>query len=265
VRAKLEDELKTQQAQGKFAEAAETFSNGAYEQSDTLKPLAQRLKLDIKTAVGLQRVPSPGTIGVLANPKLLTAIFGSDALDKKHNTEAVETAPNQLVTARVTAHAPAHTLSLAEVRPQVKARLLLNRSTEMAKSQGAASLAQWKAKPESASLKESATVSRDRGQTITGPLLEALMGADAQTLPVWVGVDLGSQGYAVARIDKVLPRDEPAAAVAAQERSQFAQWLASAESQAYLEVLKARFKAQIKGPRPTTADAGVTNSAQARQ
>lgn len=265
VRAKLEDELKAQQAQRKFAEIAETFSNGAYEQSDSLKPLAQRLKLDIKTATGLQRSPAPGTTGVLANPKLLAAIFGPDALDKKHNTEAVETASNQLVTARVTAHAPAHTLALADVRPQVKARLLLSRSTEMAKTQGAESLAQWKAKPDAAVLKEAATVSRDRGQTITGPLLEALMGADAQTLPAWVGVDLGAQGYAVARINKVLPRDEPAATVAAQERTQFAQWLASAESQAYLEVLKARFKVQIKVPRPATAVAGANNSGGAGQ
>ena len=265
VRAKLEDELKAQQAQRKFAEVAETFSNGAYEQSDTLKPLAQRLKLDIKTAVGLQRIPAPGASGVLANPKLLAAIFGPDALDKKHNTEAVEVASNQLVTARVTAHTPAHTLALADVRPQVKARLLLTRSTEMAKAQGAASLAQWKAKPDVATLKETATVSRDRGQAITGPLLEALMGADAQTLPAWVGVDLGAQGYAVARINKVLPRDEPAATVAAQERSQFAQWLASAESQAYLEVLKARFKVQIKVPRPAATLAGANNSGEAGQ
>lgn len=250
VRAKLEDELKAQQAQRKFAEVAETFSNGAYEQSDTLKPLAQRLKLDIKTAAGLQRIPAPGASGVLANPKLLAVIFGSDALEKKHNTETVETAPNQLVTARVTAHASAHTLALDDVRPQVKARLLLTQSNEMAKAQGAASLAQWKAKPDTAALKEAATVSRDRGQTITGPLLEALMGTDAQALPAWVGVDLGAQGYAVARINKVLPRDEPAATVAAQERSQFAQWLAAAESQAYLELLKSRFKVQIKASRP---------------
>ncbi len=260
VRSKLEDEIKTQQAQRKFAEVAETFSNGAYEQPEALKPLAQRLKLDIQTASGLQRTPQPGASGVLANPKLLAAIFGPDALDKKHNTEALETASNQLVTARVTAHTPARTLPLADVRAQVKARLLLSRSTEMAKAQGASSLAAWKASPDSASFKETVTVSRDRGQAITGPLLDALMGADAQTLPAWVGVDLGAQGYSVARINKVLPREAPAANVAVQERMQFAQWLASAEAQAYLEVLKSRFKVQIKVPRPSTALAAGTNS-----
>ena len=265
VRSKLEDEIKAQQAQRKFAEVAEIFSNGAYEQSDSLKPLAQRLKLDIQTATAVQRTPQIGASGVLANPKLLAAVFGPDVLDKKNNTEAVETAPNQMVTARVSAHTLARTLPLAEVRPQVRARLLLERSTDMAKVLGAASLAAWKASPETASLKETATVSRDRGQAVTGPLLEALMSADAQSVPVWVGVDLGTQGYAVARINKVLSREAPAALVAAQERGQFAQWLASAETRAYLELLKSRFKAQIKVARPSTALAAANGGSEAGQ
>ncbi len=249
-RAKLEAELKNQQAQRKFAEVAETFSNGAYEQADSLKPLAERLKLDIQTAKGVQRKAAPGTTGPLANAKLLEALFAPDAIEKKHNTEVVETGASELTTARVSAHTPARTLPLADVKAQVKARLLASRASELAKSEGAARLAAWKASPDSAVLKESVVVSRDRGQAITGALLNALMGADAQTLPAWVGVDLGAQGYALARINKVLPRAEPEASAAAQERTQVTQWLASAEAQAYLELLKARFKVQIKVPRP---------------
>ena len=197
----------------------------------------------------------------MANPKLLAALFGPDALEKKHNTEVIETGSNELVTARVSVHTPARTLPLDEVRAQVKARLLSSRSNEMAKAEGAARLAAWKASPDTASLKESLVVSRERGQAINGGLLEALMGADTQTLPAWVGVDLGAQGYAVARVNKVLPRSEPEAAAAAQERTQFSQWLASAETQAYVELLKKRFKVQIKVPRPdASAPAADKNS-----
>ncbi len=259
-RAKLESELKNQQAQRKFAEVAETFSNGAYEQSDTLKPLAERLKLDVQTAKGVQRKPAPGTTGALANAKLLEALFAADALEKKHNTEVVETASNELVTARVSVHTAARTLPLADVKAQVKARLLASRSSEMAKAEGTARLAAWKASADTAALKESVLVSRERGQAITGTLLNALMGADTQTLPAWVGVDLGAQGYVVARINKVLPRSEPEAAAAAQERTQFTQWLASAEAQAYLELLKARFKVQIKVQRPDPGAAAADNN-----
>jgi peptidyl-prolyl cis-trans isomerase D len=260
VRATLETELKNQQAQRKFAEVAESFSNGAYEQSDTLKPLAERLKLEVKTAKGLLRNPAPGATGVLANPKLLAAVFSPDALDKKHNTEVIEIGSNELVTARVAAHTSARTLPLDEVRAQVRARLLSSRATEMAKNEGAARFAAWKANPDAATLKESAVVSRERGQAITGTLLEGLMGADTQKLPAWVGVDLGTQGYAVARINKVLPRTEPEAAAASQERTQFAQWLASAEAQAYLELLKKRFKVQIKVPRPDSSTTALPNN-----
>jgi len=256
-RANLEAELKNQQAQRKFAEAAESFANGAYEQSDTLKPLAERLKLEIKTAKGLQRNAAPGTSGVLANPKLLAALFSPDAVEKKHNTEVIETGSSELVTARVSVHTPARTLPLDEVRVQVKARLLSSRAGETAKAEGIARLAAWKTSPDASSLKEAVVVSRERGQAINGGLLEALMGADAQTLPAWVGVDLGAQGYAVARINKVLPRNAPEAAAAAQERTQFSQWLASAETQAYVELLKKRFKVQIKVPHPESLAAAA--------
>jgi peptidyl-prolyl cis-trans isomerase D len=47
----LEAELKNQQAQKKFAESADTFTNGVYEQSDSLKPVADKLKLAVQTAV----------------------------------------------------------------------------------------------------------------------------------------------------------------------------------------------------------------------
>ena len=50
------------------------------------------------------------------------------------------------------------------------------------------------------------------------------------------------QGYLVARIDKVLPADLPADQLDAM-RTQFAQVLAQAESQAYLQALKNRFGA----------------------
>lgn len=264
VKTTLEGELKTQQAQRKFAELAEVFSNGAYEQSDSLKPLAERLHLDIKTATGLEQKASPGTSGVLANPKLLAAIFSSDALDKKHNTEAVEIAPNQLATARITAHSPARTLALDVVRGKAKARLLTNRALELAKKEGQSALAKWKTTSTTTPLQESVLVSRDKGQTITGTLLDAIMGADSQTLPAWVGVDLDTQGYAVARIDKVLSRTEPANEAAAQERAQITKWLASAESQAYLETLKKRFKVQLKVAKPSSTAAAHADAPNAQ-
>jgi peptidyl-prolyl cis-trans isomerase D len=100
VRAEVESEVRKQLAQARYSEAAEQFGNLVYEQSDSLQPAADKLKLQIQTAT-VPRQPQPGATGPLASPKLLDAIFGADALRNKRNTEAIETGPSQLVSARV--------------------------------------------------------------------------------------------------------------------------------------------------------------------
>ncbi|MBK9235639.1 MAG: SurA N-terminal domain-containing protein [Rhodoferax sp.] len=259
LRPSIESDLKTQQAQRKFAESAEAFTNGVYEQSDSLKPVADKLKLEIRTASGLARKPAPGATGVLANPKLLAAIFGPDAIEKKRNTEAVETASNQLVSARITQYTPAKTIAFADVRANVRERVVASRANELAKKDGADKLAVWKSNPAAASLPAAVVVSRDRPQNLPQPVLNAALRADTSVLPGFVGVDLGEQGYAVVKVNKTVPRDAPAAEAAKQDRAQYAQWWGVAEGQAYYALLKDRFKVQIKVPRPTSvgADASV--------
>jgi peptidyl-prolyl cis-trans isomerase D len=222
-----------------------------YEQSDTYKSIAEKLKLEIKTASNVQRKPLPDAKGALANVKLLTAVFSADSVEKKRNTEAIEVGPNQLVSARITQYAPARVLPLAEVRTAVRERLVSSRSAELAKKEGAAKLQAWMAQPDAAKLAAAVVVSRDQQtQAVAPAIMDQVMHADTTKLPAWVGVDLGSQGYAVVRINKVMERNAPAEAQAKQERAQYAQWVASAENQAYYAVLKGRYKAQINVPKP---------------
>ena len=250
MREKLEGELKTQQAQKKFAEQAEVFTNAVYEQADSLQAAADRLKLGIQSANGVFKKPAKGTPGPLANAKLLAALFSADALEKKHNTEAIETGPNQLVAARITKHYPARTRPLDEVKAEVKARLLQSRAQEMAKKEGEAKLSDWKKQADEGKLGAASVVSRDQSANMSQPLLDAILRADTASLPVWVGVDLGAQGYAVARVNKVLQRTPPQEGIAEQERGQMSRWIAGAEWDAYYELLKTRFKVQIKVAKP---------------
>jgi len=246
ARAQLEPELKRQQAQKAYAEAAEQFSNLVYEQADSFKPVADKLGLSIRTAKDLQRGGQAGE-GVLASPKLLKAIFADDALRGKHNTEALELGGNQLVSARVLQHRPAATRPLAEVAPQVRQRLIQQRAVELAVAEGKARLDAWKGGA-AASLPAAVVVSRAQAQNLSQPVVAAALSAalrDGQ--PAWVGVDLGGQGYAVVRVNKALGREAPAADVAKQEREQLGQLWAEAEVQAYLQALKTRYKAKILG------------------
>jgi peptidyl-prolyl cis-trans isomerase D len=246
ARTSLEPELRAQLAQRKFAEVAEAFTNGVYEQSDSLKAVADRLKLDVKTAANLQRQPLPGATGPLANAKLLEAIFSADSLEKKRNTEALELGANQLVSARVVSYSPARPLALSEVKTQVRERLVASRALEQAKKEGTEKLAALQANPAAVTMPASVTVSRDAAQGLAGAVVDAALKVNPAKLPGFTGVDVGGQGYAVVRVNKVLPRNAVEEAKSKQEQSQYAQWVAAAESSAYYESLKQRFKVQIK-------------------
>jgi peptidyl-prolyl cis-trans isomerase D len=247
-RAKLETEVRTQLAQRKFAEAAEQFTNMVYEQSDSLKPVADRLKLDIQQANDLGREMPAGSSPV-SNAKLLAAIFSQDSIEKKRNTEAVELAPNHLAAARITQYSPARTLPFDEVKTRVQELLVQQQATERARTEGVAKLAEWKASPDAAKLPAAIVVSREAKQQQPSALVEAALRASTQTLPAWVGVDLGSGGYAVVKVEKVIPRDASNATGRDRERDQYAQWWASAEGLAYYRLLKEKFKVEIKAAR----------------
>ena len=263
LREKLEAELKTQQAQRKFAEQAEVFTNAVYEQADSLQAAADRLKLNIQSANGVPKSPGRGAAGPLANAKLLAALFSADTIEKKHNTEAIETGPSQMLAARINKHYPARTRPMDEVKAEVKDRLLQSRAQELAKKEGEAKLADWKKQADEGKLGATTVLGRDQAAPGMSPvLMDAIMRADTSVLPAWVGVDLGAQGYAVARVNKVAARNAPPPSVADQERGQMARWLAGAEWDAYYEVLKKRFKVQIKIAKPQAAASAALATAE---
>lgn len=245
LRADIEADLKKQQAQRKFAETAEAFTNGVYEQSDSLKPVADKLKIDIQVATNVMRKPVSGTTGVLSNPNFLAAIFAPESIEKKRNTEAIETAPSQLTAGRIVQYTPARTLAFNDVKSVVHERVVTAKAAELAKQEGASKLAAWKASPSSAAMPAAVTVSRDQSSNIPPAVMTAALRADSAALPGFVGVDLGTQGFAVVRVNKIHARPAPAQADAVQERAQYAQMWSSAENQAYYGLLKERFKVQI--------------------
>jgi len=250
MKPELEAQLKKQLAQRKFAESAEAFSNGVYEQSDALKPVADKLKLEVRKASGVTRQPEPGTKGVLANPKVLAAVFSPDSTEKKRNTEAIEVGPNQLVSVRIVNYSPARTLPFDEVKDKVKAQFIAARSAELAKQEGATKLGAWMANPAGASYAESVNVSRQDPKSVPLPVVEAALRADGKALPVQIGVDLGNAGYAVVKVDKVLPREAPKAELAKQELMQYTREWTTAENAAYYDVLKEQLKARILVAKP---------------
>jgi peptidyl-prolyl cis-trans isomerase D len=249
----LEAEFKKQQATAKYAEAAEAFTNGVYEQADNLKAVADRLKLEVKTADKVLRKPQPGATGALANANFLNALFSPDSVEKKRNTEALEVGPNQLVSGRLVQYTPARTVALAEVKELVRERVVQRQANELARKDGMAKLAAWQAAPASAVLPEVQVVSREQAQQLPPPLIRGVLRTDATKLPVLTGIDLGAAGYAVVSVDKVLPKAAVDETRARQELVQYTRWWTAAESLAYYDVLKERFKVKFLAAAPVAA------------
>jgi peptidyl-prolyl cis-trans isomerase D len=250
LRPSLEADLKKQQAQKKYAELAESFSNMVYEQSDSLKPVSDKLKLNIQKASQVARVPAASAPAKnwLNHPALLQALFSDASLQKNRNTEAVEVAPNTLVSARVIKHHPATTLPFADVKDTVKRNLTQEKAAEMAKAQGEQRVAALKNSTDG--LPNAIVLSRDKSQKQLPQVVDAVLKADPAKLPFVTGVDLGAQGYAVVRVTKVLPPEADNKELMAQAQQQFTQLWGTAETLAYLAHLKSVLKAEILVAKP---------------
>ena len=256
VKAEIESELRQQLARAEWAKASQEFTDIVYEQSDSLQPAATKLKLTKQTAT-VARQPAPGATGPLASPKLLAAVFSTESIEGKRNTDAVETGSNQLVAARIVTHSPARLRPLAEVKDLVRESLVTERSQALARQAGEARVQALRKNPAEALLGPTAVLSRVATQGAPPSVVDAVMGADVRTLPAVVGVDLKGGGFLVLRITQVLPRD-PAAGTDTALRESYAQAWGAAEADAYAASLRTRFKARIeKGVRMQTETEGA--------
>ncbi len=243
ARAEIETEVKKQLAAKEFAADAERFSNLVNKDTDNFKGVVNDLKLKVQTATVL-RNPAPGAKGALASPKLLEAVFGSESIKSKLNTEAIEVGPNQLASARIVTHTPARVQALAEVTAQVRDRVVQQQAAAKARKAGEDKLAAVKAADSTAGLPTPTLLSRSEAAGQPRQVVDAVLKADAAKLPQWLGVDLGNAGYAVVRLAAVKNRAADAPEVT-QLLPRYSQAWAGAESQAYYTALERRFKVKI--------------------
>jgi peptidyl-prolyl cis-trans isomerase D len=241
MRDEIEAELKKSRASRRFAEASDDFRNLVYEQFDSLKPAAERFKLNVQTTGWINR--GDRELGALDNPKLIAALFSPDSIEKRRNTDAIEVAPATLVAARVADHQPAAQRKFEEVRAEIVEMLRRREAAELARKEGAAKLEQLR-KGADAGVKwgPARTVSRREPQGLGGEVLRQVMSADAAKLPAYVGVPAGDSGFTLLKISKVL-QGEPKAQEAAGNRpaallgaAQYDAFLASVRAQADIEI-----------------------------
>ncbi|MEI7612839.1 MAG: SurA N-terminal domain-containing protein [Betaproteobacteria bacterium] len=248
VRAEIEADLKRQSASRKFAEAAETFTNTVYEQADSLQPAAEKFKLKIQQSAWIQKnagAKELSAIGVLANAKVLSALFSDDAVKNKRNTEAVEIAPSTLLAARVLEHVPATTKPFETVKADIEKMLKAREAAALAKKSGEAKLAELKAGAEDKqawSLVKN--VSRLQGREVPQAVMQAVFKADTQKLPVYAGASVNG-GYSIFKIVKVSQPDKIDPAKRQGLQSEYSSIIAQEDLSAFLNALRQRYKVEV--------------------
>lgn len=247
VKGEIETELKRQAASRKFAEAAETFSNMVYEQSDSLKPVAEKFKLTVQQSDWINKRGGP-VAGVLGNEKLLGALFSDDALKSKRNTEAVEVGPNTLVAARVLEHKPAAVKPFEMVKGQIEEVLKLQQSAALARKSGEEKLAALqKGEEDKLGWAPTKTISRIGAKTqMPASVVQAIFKADTAKLPAYAGVEVPNNGgYALYKVIKVSQPEslDPAKSKALQQ--EYTTLTAQEDFAAYLAGLRNRYKVEI--------------------
>jgi len=232
----IEASLKKQLASRRFAESAEAFSNTVYEQSSSLKPAADAMKLPVLQSAWItkgQPLAPP-----LNSPKLLAEIFSDDTIKAKRNTSAVEVAASTLVSARVIEHKAAELRPLDGVRAEIERRLVREEAMKLARAEGEAKLKELQAGKD-AGLKWPAVlaVNRQRPGGIFAQVLDRVFRADAKKLPAFVGAETPA-GYSLARVSKVIEIEKVDDAQRAALGGQLRQAVAAEELEATLASIR---------------------------
>lgn len=257
VKGEIASAIRKQLVTKKYTETADVFSNTVYEQADSLKAVADKLKLKIETTGNLSRQANPAVAPTAPfnNQKFLTALFSEESLKNKRNTEAVEVAPNTLIAGRVVEYKAASKRPYVEVKALVQAQVVQVEAAALAKKAGEAKLAALKTKDDAAGFSATQTVSRAKSQGLNPAVFLAVMKADTSKLPAYAGVDLPGQGYSVLRVLRVLQPTAVDSAKRQAERQQINAALAQQETFAYIEALKQ--KAKVKILKPVEAKSGA--------
>ena len=232
----IEATLKKQVAQRMFAESAEQFSNLVYEQSSSLQPAADALKLQVKQSPWISK-GAPG-FGPLASPKITAEIFSDNTLKAKRNTSAVEVAPGTLVAAHVLDHKAAELKPLDAVKADIERKLAREEALKLARQDGEAKLKEL-TEGKDAGVKWPAplAVNRQKPGGLFPQVIDKAFRADTKKLPTYLGVETPA-GYSLVQVNRVIEVEKVDAGVRDRLAQQLKQSVAAEELEATLDALR---------------------------
>ena len=241
VKDQVMQQVKKQKAARTFNEMAESFNNLVYEQNDSLQPAASKFGLTIRKSDWISRKASEPAM--LANERLLQAVFSEDAVRNKRNIEAVEVSPNVLVSARVVEHKPAAMRSLEEAKADISEAVIQRQASDKAVQTGKEALAQLqKGQGQVASSwGEVRSVTRREAGGLNADTLRTVFRVQSASLPAYTGMtDAQGGGYTLVRVSRIIEGNIPERSAFESLARQVRQLISQEELSAYLAALRKR-------------------------
>lgn len=202
LKPQIRAELMYQKALVKFSEQAEAFSATVYEQSTSLKPVADAYNIPVQNTEWLSYADGAK---FFKSDKLMTLVFTNEVLKDKRNTEAVEVSNNTLVSARVVEYKASAPRSFDEVKGGIADLLKIEKATKLAIDKGAASLASLKSSKEVAGLDwiTPVVVDRKNAQGLTDLTMSNVFKVDTNKLPAYAGIADSQKGYLLIKVTAI--------------------------------------------------------------
>ncbi len=137
VRDRLRDELIESRAEERFYDLADRLTDLAYENPDSLEPVARELGVELRKSDYFSRETGKG---IAAEEAVRATAFSDDVLNRGNNSEPVELGNQRLVVLRIDDRKPAERKPLSEVRGLIEKSLRAERLAAMTEQDGKALL-----------------------------------------------------------------------------------------------------------------------------
>lgn len=227
LKDKLERDLKTQQVEQSFVDAAKKLEEASFEASDLSQP-AQELGLQVQMSGAFGR---EGGEGVAANRQVVQAAFSPEVLEEGANSAAIELDPDTTVVLRVKEHQKSALLPLEEVSAGIRDNLARKKAGEAAKTQGEAIVAGLGKGEESVkdwNVVQAATRSQEGVEPEVLQQLFRMAKPAEDGKPTYAGVNLKNGDYVVLRLDGI---GQTKSELTDEEKASYSQFLSSRTGQ----------------------------------
>ena len=254
VKDELRAELERTKKINAFYEKQTQMGELAFEISDTLIDAAEAAGVEVQKTELVTRnaLPEP-----LNNPQVVTAIFSPEVLEDRMNSEVIEVGDEHAVVVRVNDHKAATTKALADVSEQIKATLVSQKASELAKEKARTLYAEIEAgkslnevaQAEGLTVRQEAALARQAYTVSPAIVQQAFKMAHPQGAPEVEVVDLNNGDAAIVALKAV----NPAADVEINEQQKQNITMAQVNKNYMVFIAALKAQAEVQVPQATQA------------